>query len=130
MKCSVHKYSHFHADYTGDIRLVDGHDEYSGRIEAFHNGAWGTVCDDYFDHNHKGARVVCRQLGYKGGRYQSFGAGPETMYVVLDNVECNGSESKIDYCLHKPWGMANCMHSEDAGVTCGKCASQFYIHNK
>ncbi|XP_006817471.2 scavenger receptor cysteine-rich domain superfamily protein-like [Saccoglossus kowalevskii] len=48
-----------------DIRLVklDGTpNDSSGRLEIYHNGEWGTVCND--DINNQVAIVVCRQLGH------------------------------------------------------------------
>ena len=43
-----------------DIRLKDGPDNSSGRVEIFYRGKWGTVCDDGFDDTD--AEVICRQL--------------------------------------------------------------------
>lgn len=51
--------------------MTDGFDNSSGRVELCHEGAWGTVCDDYWAE--RSARVVCRQLGLpsKGDSYIS-----------------------------------------------------------
>ena len=44
------------------VRLRNGTTRADGRVEVFHNGTWGTICDDQI---HRGfALVVCRQLGY------------------------------------------------------------------
>ncbi len=47
------------------MRLVDGSNENSGRVEILYDDQWGTVCDDYFGQEE--ALVVCRALGYNFG---------------------------------------------------------------
>lgn len=42
------------------IRLVDGINSTTGRLEIFYNGLWGTVCDNKF--NNIAAQVVCKQM--------------------------------------------------------------------
>lgn len=47
----------------GEVRLVDGDDAYSGRVQIFHDNSWWTVCGHWGDDE---ARVLCHELGYTG----------------------------------------------------------------
>lgn len=58
----------------------------------FLNGAWGTVCEDFWDN--VDALLVCSQLGFDGVLQPTSGAffGEGTGNIHLDNVECAGNE--------------------------------------
>ncbi|XP_030852037.1 deleted in malignant brain tumors 1 protein-like isoform X2 [Strongylocentrotus purpuratus] len=99
----------------GSLRLAGGATTNEGRVEIYHNGQWGTVCDDNWDFTD--ADVACRQLGYAGvNRLIDGGSGLGPIW--LDEVICLGSESRLSSCPHNGWGINNCGHSEDAGVRC------------
>ncbi|KAM9708702.1 lysyl oxidase homolog 3B isoform 2-T3 [Menidia menidia] len=89
-----------------------------GRIELFHKGEWGTVCDD--DFSIANAHVLCRQLGFveATGWTHSAKYGKGQGKIWLDNVLCNGGERSIDSCKSRGWGNSDCTHDEDAGVVC------------
>ena len=38
--------------------------------------------------------------------------------IVLDDVNCGGSEDNLDGCVHDGLGQHKCDHSSDAGVIC------------
>ncbi|XP_028411924.1 deleted in malignant brain tumors 1 protein-like isoform X2 [Dendronephthya gigantea] len=90
----------------------------TGRVEVFHDGQWGTVCDDDWDMDD--AKVVCRQLGfsYALSRYVAGDVPSGTGPTWLDNVACTGEEKNIAMCYHNGLGNEDCTHSEDAGVEC------------
>lgn len=102
------------------VRLVNGGASY-GRVEVFHNGQWGTVCDDGWDVND--ANVVCRQLGFSRATGFPHGAkyGQGSGTIWMDEVDCQGGEASLLHCTHEGWGpayTADCSHSEDASVQC------------
>ncbi|XP_015418860.1 PREDICTED: neurotrypsin [Myotis davidii] len=101
----------------GGLQLC-ARDLHEGRVELYHAGRWGTVCDDQWDD--ADAEVICRQLGLSGvarawtRAYFGEGSGP----VLLDEVRCTGNELAIEECPKGSWGEHNCGHGEDAGVSC------------
>lgn len=111
------------------MRVRGGEDRCSGRVELWHAGAWGTVCDDAWDL--ADAEVVCRQLGCGRAVRALAGAafGPGAGPVWLDEVSCRGSEASLRGCAAEPWGRADCAHKEDAGVRCSReCAGPGRVH--
>lgn len=38
--------------------------------------------------------------------------------IVLDDLNCRGTEPRLVDCPHRPLGAHNCLHSEDVGVRC------------
>ena len=97
---------------------MGGSGPYEGRVEVYHSGSWGTVCDDDWDL--QDAMVVCRQLGYINAtgavgpaRFGS-GSGP----ILFSELSCVGNESNITECDHLSTGGRNCSHSQDVGVVC------------
>ena len=101
------------------VRLVNGPDNASGRVEVYYNGTWGTVCDDFWGIDD--AQVVCRQLGFRNalGAYRRAHYGQGTGPIFLDNVRCRGDESALISCSYSKVSYHSCDHSEDAGVRCG-----------
>ena len=128
--------------------MVGGATALQGRVEICNNNAWGTVCDDFW--GTADANVVCRQLGYSDTGMYCFnlihtlfindalltgatarccaGFGQGTGSIILDNVQCTGSELTLLSCPANPIGSHNCAHSEDAGVTCQPAATSKHSH--
>ncbi|XP_051874630.1 deleted in malignant brain tumors 1 protein-like [Pristis pectinata] len=100
------------------MELVAGFDNCSGRVEAFFNGMWGTVCDDSWDSHD--VSVVCRQLNcgdpVSASAGMLFPQGNGTIW--MDEVKCKGSELFLWDCQFSAMGLHDCGHKEDVGVIC------------
>ena len=90
-----------------------------GRVEIFHRGQWGTICNDY-GWGISEAKVVCRQLGYAYTLKTLLGIDvPKgTGKIWLSGVRCLGYEQNVTNCDHDGFGNAKCGHNEEVGVEC------------
>ena len=100
------------------VRLANGPNPSSGRVEVFHRGRWGTVCDKTWDL--RDANVVCAMLGYPSALW----IPPRTLFgkgkgkIRLDGIHCNGHEKNLAHCRHKDYVVSGCTHARDAGTVC------------
>lgn len=113
------------------MRLVGGRLVSEGRVEIYHDGKWGTVCDDGWDLAE--SQVVCRQLQYPAAKAAvsggTYGAGSGSIW--LDDMNCQGTEKSLSSCAFKGWAITDCSHKEDAGVICetgGNASSDTTVH--
>ena len=97
------------------LRLVDGNGFSTGRLEIFHEGVWGTVCDDGWTQIN--SDVACRELGFSSGTHTSEFPGGSGQ-IWLDDVRCTYGDSSLKFCQHRGFGTHNCAHSEDVGLRC------------
>ena len=102
----------------GAVALFGGGSPREGRMEVYHNGIWGSVCDDGF--TDAAAKVVCYSLGFGRVDHEAnislYSIGRRQIW--LDDIQCSGSERHISECSHRGWGVHNCGHSEDVAVSC------------
>ena len=98
------------------VRLADGKDQYSGRVEIYRNGVWGTVCNSNWTETN--GRIVCQQLfdirSVEIDLSVSVGAGP----ILMDNVDCSSGQTNLLACSHNGFGYHNCGHLEDVRIKC------------
>lgn len=117
----------FIREHPNGIRLVDGNDQYEGRVEIFYLGVWSTVCDDNF--YAEAANVLCRMLGFTSATSSyccsKFGQGSGEN--IFSNVYCEGHEANISECRYRFYSAAavsssdskySCDHSEDVALVC------------
>ncbi len=98
---------------------------------------YGGICDDGFDMEE--ANVVCRMAGFPQGAKEAainsrFGSGRPDQQILLDEMDCKGTESSLLQCRFDPWTQHDCSHKEWAGVVCKTqdedCRTDEVITNK
>ena len=98
------------------IRLADGEDQYSGRVEIYRNGVWGTVCNNNWTKTN--GRVVCQQLFNLKTIEIDLATPSGTGPILMDNVNCKIGANNLLACSHNGFGYHNCGHVEDVRIKC------------
>uniref|UniRef100_A0A4W4GEE2 SRCR domain-containing protein n=1 Tax=Electrophorus electricus TaxID=8005 RepID=A0A4W4GEE2_ELEEL len=115
--------------FTGHtaVRLVNGWDSCSGRVELQYLSDWGSVCGDSWDM--RAASILCGQLKC-GSAVAVLGAdwfGEGSVHIWADVFDCHGNETHLSECPISSWSRTACSHKRDAGVICS--GEHFYNKN-
>jgi len=51
--------------YVVALRLAGSPLTYEGRLEIYHDGQWGTICDEWGEFTAREAGVACYVLGFQ-----------------------------------------------------------------
>ncbi|XP_070557234.1 uncharacterized protein [Ptychodera flava] len=102
------------------VRLANGFSYFDGRVEVYHSGQWGLVCNKNFDEND--ADVVCIESGFPLGVDY---IAPPSLYGVADapiwmsNAKCSGDERTIWECPTVPLLVNDgCREQDDTNLQC------------
>lgn len=102
------------------VRLVEGNNATTGRLEIRYKGIWGTVCDDNFGPEE--GQVACRMLGFPDSKaiiHSEAAFNPGTGPIWIQTIVCNGSENSLKDCQASDWRPTmQCKHLEDVGIEC------------
>ncbi|XP_041469864.1 deleted in malignant brain tumors 1 protein-like [Lytechinus variegatus] len=99
--------------FSLDVRLTDGKEFWTGKLEIRGNETWKPVCDNSW--SIRDSKTACLSMGFSDViQHDSI----ESKRIILDDVSCTGDEDNILDCAHRPLFKHDCVHHEDAGVTC------------
>nr|XP_046246119.1 scavenger receptor cysteine-rich type 1 protein M130-like [Scatophagus argus] len=102
---------------SDSVRLMNGTDLCSGRLEVKSDQSWSSVCEA--DFGLENAEVVCRELScgppsvFKGGLY-----GEGERPVLVRKFRCDGYESALLDCGSSWTGRTTCSPGKAVGLTC------------
>ena len=87
-----------------ETQLLHGN---TGILSIFHDDEIRSVCDTAF--GEADATVACADL-YGNPAFYSYTTGQQCDYETfwLDHVSCSGTETNIEECNHREWGVSDC----------------------
>ncbi|XP_020379640.2 scavenger receptor cysteine-rich type 1 protein M130-like isoform X1 [Rhincodon typus] len=98
-------------------RLVGPYAPCVGNLEVYHRGQWNSVCSSRWDS--AAGQVVCKQIGCDSYHTTSANSIPqETGPVLLDKIQCKGTESSLSECTLSPSGQQTCETGMSVVIFC------------
>ncbi|XP_059506820.1 deleted in malignant brain tumors 1 protein [Stegostoma tigrinum] len=98
-------------------RLVGQYAPCIGNLEVYHRGQWKSVCSSRWDS--AAGKVVCKQTGCDSYHTTSENPIPqETGPVLLDKIQCKGTESSLSECTFSPSGQQKCETGMSVVIFC------------
>ncbi|XP_071353389.1 scavenger receptor cysteine-rich type 1 protein M130-like isoform X2 [Trachinotus anak] len=134
-------YSSLEINCSESVRLVNGTNLCSGRLEVKSDQSWSSVCEDDFDQ--QDAEVVCRELRC-GAPSEVQGAlyGEVEAPVWTKELQCWGNESLLLDCERSGSATKTCSPDKAVGLTCSvpqdirlveeasRCAGELQMKNQ
>uniref|UniRef100_A0A3Q3WR18 SRCR domain-containing protein n=1 Tax=Mola mola TaxID=94237 RepID=A0A3Q3WR18_MOLML len=97
------------------IRLINGTDQCSGRVEFYHENQWSPVFNVNWGQNE--AAVVCREMNC-GDPVQFSNLHGQGGHLRGYRVNCNGRENSITQCTLTEYPRTSSDQVEEAAVKC------------
>ena len=100
-----------------DMSVTNANGALGGRLEVFHNGAWGTVCGPILSD----ATFICELLGYHDLvmlGWAGADSGAASLDIHMAGVSCAGTETSLTDCTFTAQSAHSCTHSQDVALAC------------
>ncbi|XP_012945265.1 protein bark beetle [Aplysia californica] len=105
---------------TASVRLVDGRDEFEGRLEVEIDGEWGTVCNHGWIE--EDSLLACQQLGLSFDRdhpeARSKVPAPVNYRILMSWVSCDDVDTDLTKCRAVNQDAHSCTHDDDVYLRC------------
>lgn len=98
------------------VRLGEERFSSKGLVAFYQNKTWGGICDQQWDK--KDADVVCRELGFGNAIRIYSSPAIKGRMMWMNNLQCNGNETSLVFCVNDEWKKQSCTNGHQAGVVC------------
>ncbi|XP_043557567.1 deleted in malignant brain tumors 1 protein-like [Chiloscyllium plagiosum] len=88
-----------------------------GNLVVYYRGQWNSVCSSLWDSAN--GKIVCKQIGC--GSYHTTSTNPitqETGPMLLDKIQCKGTESSLSECALNSSGQQKCETGTSVLIFC------------